>query len=842
MVDMPNAGNGNNDMMRPTSSGGKSGDPRLIGVRRYPPQQQTPQGAVNNGSENSAGTADSAGDDGYNHQGHSGGEQIQRMRMSGQNGEHDRGVRIPPMRPASVVRPVIPMPNNAGNPVIGSAGMRAAAGGNHAGIVNNGARSGDSDSISERGSENPVMGAVRHGQQPVGNAGNNASHAVGEHRGVAGDGSNHAVGVRPGAGIPQRTGHAGLRPAVGEDNGIRDSAVNSGSSRFDGEHGGLDNAVSSRIHDSGERAVFNQFNSSGEHASGGNQAGNQTGGFNEHAGTHAGIGVDNDSSGLPVGVHHPVLRPRFAETSESGTISGQRASASAGASHVGSARTNSHAGNVGSHVGSGGVGSKTGSGNNAGSKTSRDGFSSKADDEGRYRYGDDGRRLNGPGTGRRAGDKARRDYRASVNAVLSDEQARLVNRLNKQLLKRDSRAKAFQMTKRDQQVFDYLVRFRFATIRDVSRVAGWSESYMKTNRRFNSYLDLGLVRADRVPLENFRYVQATPLGVRLSSYYFLGSENDSDVLRSNRGHQFGLSSLASHLMNHRGDADETEHDLLGLGDDEWLKLRHEILSGVSHVVSEREYRSSWTKIRVSATGRSPSSLTDAKYRHAMENLYKKAHENPDDMSSELKGDTFEFFSTNPEYMGENAWLWVIYGNDVIQKDGHGGIRRLSVDSGMVSLDDKGRPVINSQRGDLFSTQDHCPDLVIARPRDRKTGRPNSIAVELEITGKDIDDYFQTMCGYTSRCGRLLYKMVVWQVVNAAVGNKIRAGAVKAGAVEGRDFIITTVYSKDMKSSYNRGADMLPGKWADDDKPYGYTVERTSDEEAGYADLAGLLNE
>ena len=808
---MPNAGNGNDMMHR---NGGKAGDPRLIGVRRYPYQ------GAGNGNEQRAG--DNGQSQRMSESGQRGGEQIQRMRMTGtgpnQNSEHDRGVRMPPMRPVGPI---------GGSEAIGSAGT-GNHGGNHA-MGSAGMHTGAASQGAVSASEN---GAVRHDSSVAGSG----SHVVrdSEHRGDV----RAADGLRPGAGLPQRPGHVGLRPAVGDVNGTNGDAngthgshgneVNTGS----GEHGGgLANAVN-RNHNSGERAAFNPFNSVEHNTNGSNQIGRFN---NGHANTSAHVSTASTGTGtggntkLSDGVHHPVLRPRFAESVGTGAVSTQGAVSSGDDSHAG---TGNHVSNVGSHDASG-VGK-------AGSDGS--GFSSKADDESRYRHDAVGRRLNGAGTGRRAGDKAKRDSRASVNAVLNDEQVGLVNRLNKQLLKRDSRAKAFQMTKRDQQVLDYLVRFRFATIRDVSRVAGWSESYMKTNRRFNSYLDLGLVRAERVPLENFRYVQATPLGVKLSLYSFLGSENDNDVLRSNRGHQFGLSSLASHLMNHRRDADETEHDLLGLGDDEWLKLRHEILSGASHVVSEREYRSSWTRIRVSATGRSPSSLTDAKYRHAMENLYRKAHENPDDMSSELKGDTFEFFSTNPEYMGENAWLWVIYGNDVIQNDGHGGIRRLSVDSGMVSLDDKGRPVINTQRGDLFSTQDHCPDLVIARPRDRKTGRPNSIAVELEITGKDIDDYFQTMCGYTSRCGRLLYKMVVWQVVNAAVGNKIRAGAVKAGAVEGRDFIITTVYSKDMRSSYNRGADMLPGKWADDDNPYGYTVERTSDEEAGYADLAGLLNE
>lgn len=491
-----------------------------------------------------------------------------------------------------------------------------------------------------------------------------------------------------------------------------------------------------------------------------------------------------------------------------------------------------------------GTGDERGRREQSASKGKSDGrrrFSSKADDESRYAHDAEGNRLNGPGTGRRAGDRSKRNSRASVNAMISDSQAKEIDRMNMRARKRDARAKAFQMTRRDQQVFDYLVRWRFATIRDVSRIAGWSESYMKTNRRFNAYIDLGLVYSERVPLESYRYVQATPLGARLSRYAFLGTDNDKDVLRSHRGHAFGLSSLASHLMNARKDADDEERDLLGVGEDEWKRIRHEILDGESQVIAEREYRSAWSRIRSTAAGRSPSALTERRYRHAMEEIFRRAHQDPNDLHSPMARDTMELFSTNPEYQGENAWLWVIYGNEMIQRDGNGGLRRLSVDGGQVMFDDKGRPVVNPQRGDLFSTQDHCPDLVIARPRDKETGRPNSIAVELELTPKDMDDYIQTMCGYTSANGRLLYKTVVWQVVNAALGNVIRKASVKAGAVEGRDFIIAPVYSADMKSSYNRGADMQPGRWRDPDRPHGYTVAKSAAEEAGYADLNDILN-
>lgn len=446
-------------------------------------------------------------------------------------------------------------------------------------------------------------------------------------------------------------------------------------------------------------------------------------------------------------------------------------------------------------------------------------------------YSDSGK--HGKGTGRRGRDLFKRNRRAGQGVILNEQQIRKLDEVNRLAMQEDDALEPFVMNARDRRVLDYLVKWRFSTIRDIGRVAGWSESYMKTNRRFNTYIDLGFVTADRVPMENFRYVQPTPTGVLLSDYAYLGSESVIDFLRAYRGHSFGLCSLASHLMNRQRDADETERDLLGVGEDEYYAIRHEILDGKSKVIAEREYRSSWQSIR-SGAGRSPAALTDARFRHAMEKEYMEAHADRHDVGSPLTRQTFEMYCTNPEYKGDMAWLWIAYGNDIIQSDGNGGIRRMSVDN--AAVDSAGRPVIVSERGDLFSTRDHCPDMIIARPRDRSTGRPNSIAVELEITAKSEEDYMRTMCSYTGACGRLLYKTVVWQVVNAALGNLIRRGCIKAGAVEGRDFVIAPVYSEDTRSSFNRGADMLPGAWMNGDEPRGYTVLKTLMEDGIDADL------
>lgn len=446
----------------------------------------------------------------------------------------------------------------------------------------------------------------------------------------------------------------------------------------------------------------------------------------------------------------------------------------------------------------------------------------RAADEDSVRSGDDEPVVIVRSVGQRGPDRFPREHRVARGLFLTPEQVDLIDRLNMRRLNRDIRAKSFTLTREDRFILDYLVRARFATLTDVGRVGGWSDSYMKTRRRLHALEDVGLIKVERVPFENYVYIMATQDGLRLSGYGYLGIDNDMDVLRAYRGHAFGLSSLASHLMNRRKDADEAERDLLGVGEDEYTAIRKEILSGKSHVVMEREYRSAWKRVRETA-GRSPSALTEANYRHGMETLYMEAHEDKGNVRSRLTGQTFEYYCTNPDYRGDMAWLWIVYGNDIVYRDNRGGYRVKPVDN--AAIDDKGRPVLVKANGDLFSTQDHCPDLIVCRPRDLSSGRPGSIAVELELSAKTKDEYMRIMFGYMSKCGRLLYRMVVWQVVNAAIANIIRSGAGKAGAVEGRDYVIAPVHSGDVKQSFNYGADMVPGAWKDGDEAKGYTIAK-----------------
>ena len=420
----------------------------------------------------------------------------------------------------------------------------------------------------------------------------------------------------------------------------------------------------------------------------------------------------------------------------------------------------------------------------------------------------------------RGADVRRRARRVVNGAVALDaDQAYLLERLNHDHA--DGLRHPFALGERDQAVLDFLMRWRYATRADVGRVGGWRGWYGSQAPRLNIYRELGLVRVERVPLSSLDAAQVTSVGARLSRYGFLGVEGDV-VIASKRSHGMGLSSLASQLLSPLPEYDGV--DLLGLGDD-WAVLRGEIRSGDARVIAEREYRSAWSRVRSGL--RSPRMVTPRDIRHAMREAYSSARRLSRDAGNAsgfpLLSELPDFSCCDPACAGRYAWLWTVFGGDVVrdsEMDAHG--RPVRVDASERALED-GVPVLID--GDRLVTRDHLPDMVIARHRDLSSGRPRSLAVELELTAKPVDDYSATMSAFMSPVGRLLYSRVIWLVVQASVATLIRKGAALAGAREGRDYTIVPVYSEDMRSSFHDGADMLPGRFDVNDSgvEWGYSL-------------------
>lgn len=72
---------------------------------------------------------------------------------------------------------------------------------------------------------------------------------------------------------------------------------------------------------------------------------------------------------------------------------------------------------------------------------------------------------------------------------------------------------------------------------------------------------------------------------------------------------------------------------------------------------------------------------------------------------------------------------------------------------------------------------HVPDLVIKRTRN-ENGTPESIAIECELTRKSHKNYVNTMRAYME--DRYLYKKVIWITNSAAIERRLRAAAKEIG--------------------------------------------------------------
>ena len=422
-------------------------------------------------------------------------------------------------------------------------------------------------------------------------------------------------------------------------------------------------------------------------------------------------------------------------------------------------------------------------------------------------------RMRGP-------DRTKRVRRDHIGAVaLSDPQERIIDRVNREYAK----GKAFVPTDTDRRIWDYLALFRFATRSDVVRVGGWHGGYARQAPRIVRYGDLGLIIAERVPLSTLDYIQLTHEGMVMSSYAFLPDPSPTEATRGDRSHSLGLSSLASQLLTPSGEYDQPGHDLLGVGDDEWAAIRREIRQGEAKVVGETIYRSAWSRMRSDshARGRSQSAVTDPRVATLMNRIFREWKG-----KAGAKGDTLEWVCADPESQGEFAWLWMIYGGEAVrggERDAQGRPRHIPPSER--ATDERGK--IIAQPGDDIITRDHPPDMVIARHRQTGTGRPRSLAIELELTGKSVADYKATMSSYMSGNGKILYDKVIWLVVQASVANMIRTGAKWAGAVEGRDYIIAPVSNEENRSKdeFYDGLDMRPGsfKLTSSGNAYGYAI-------------------
>lgn len=393
------------------------------------------------------------------------------------------------------------------------------------------------------------------------------------------------------------------------------------------------------------------------------------------------------------------------------------------------------------------------------------------------------------------------------------------------------------------KVLDFLTRWRIGTTVQLARVAGWRDpNKNRILKKLRSYDEVGFMRETDI-YAGPKIWTATEHGAELGFHSWLGGVKSKEINPMSQSHTFGLSSIASWLLCPWDDTP----NVLGLTPDEWSQVRGEIKDGTAYVIAEREYRSSYSSIRTTRTG-----LIPPEYRHGFIGCpggqtpvpgawreWARRFKNGDSTLA----DSPELLACDPEFMGENLWMWIIWGNGVWNpkvletragqevdlddlswagRDGESRLRAEFRRYGYVPIEERldyasNKPVLNKALGDRFALWDHLPDLIIARRRtDDGYADPQSIAIELELSAKTPEAYARTMAAYGSQLGQTLYRKVIWLVPSKTIAVQIRAGASQVGMILGEDYeivpFVTSNEASVIKRSFYSGADILPGCW------------------------------
>ena len=395
------------------------------------------------------------------------------------------------------------------------------------------------------------------------------------------------------------------------------------------------------------------------------------------------------------------------------------------------------------------------------------------------------------------------------------------------------------------KILDFLSRWRIGTTLQLARVAGWRDSNeQRVLKKLRAYDEVGFIRETDL-YAGPKIWTAKEHGAERGFHPWLGGVKSSEINPMSQSHSFGLSSIASWLLCPW----DTTPNILGLSPDEWRQVRGEIRDGTASVLAEKEYRSSYSAIRTTRAG-----LLPPEYRHGFIGYsgglvnpvhgawreWARSYKNGDATLDESP----ELLACDPEFMGANMWMWIIWGNGVWNpkvledraaregidvddpewsgRDGGARLRSEFRRLGYVDIEERldfasNKPMINKELGDQFALWDHLPDMIIARRRtDDGHADPQSIAIELELSAKSPEAYARTMAAYGSTLGQTLYRKVIWLVSSKTIADRIMEGARQVGMILGEDYDIVPFVTSNkvavIKSSFYSGSDILPGCW------------------------------
>lgn len=280
-------------------------------------------------------------------------------------------------------------------------------------------------------------------------------------------------------------------------------------------------------------------------------------------------------------------------------------------------------------------------------------------------------------------------------------------------------------TNGDRRVLEALARFRCLSILSAVRFSGLAlSSRYRISRRLHAYSERGYARVITGPSAHVVFVP-TPKLIPL-----LGLETPPLKAADASAHALAVSSIASQLAH--GD------NVLRLPSNEWENVRAQMEDYEAGLVCETDLRMAEGRLRRS----DKRDQAVAQMMHLMDTQR-------DDVAYRA------WAGGNPYQL----WPWIVMA--------HGeawSIREQRLVSNVYAESDSA----------VISLTDHRPDLVLARPFHQ------SIAIEVELTRKPVNDYIATMAGYATRQSRDAYALVVWIATSEAIAHSIRRGIAATG--------------------------------------------------------------
>lgn len=291
-------------------------------------------------------------------------------------------------------------------------------------------------------------------------------------------------------------------------------------------------------------------------------------------------------------------------------------------------------------------------------------------------------------------------------------------------LERVYKGKRFRITHADNEILEFLAKFKVAGTRILSKLKG--ETQGATNRRMRRMKRGGVVADYEIPGLGTVWT-ITEIGMGLTGYE-LKTYRQAKPKMSTLPPVIGVNYIASCLWRNNFNVlyldDYPSHNKTLFGSDgkQWREVGEDL-------VSELEIRSSFAKeqalyapgqgVRANAT--------------SQENIIKKAQLEWHQWVKDGKN------PISPEMYPGNEYMWIVFPE--------GGL----------------------------TVSHHIPDLVLSRDRD-KDGTPHSIAVECELTKKKQQNYINTMRAYKE--DKYIYEKVVWVTNSRAIERALTEAAEK----------------------------------------------------------------